>query len=112
MPVIKYDTSGKTIEVAENANLLRTSIRYEGSVPYKCGGGLCGTCRVRVVDGQEHLSKVMKKEIDRLGQDNIDQGYRLACQTFITGDVTIAWGDKDLERLDKIAKRRINAASS
>ncbi|CAG7617684.1 2Fe-2S iron-sulfur cluster-binding protein [Paenibacillus allorhizosphaerae] len=110
MPSVTLQTSGKTIEVANDTNLLRMSIRYEGSVPYKCGGGLCGTCRVRIVEGNESVSKVMKKEIDRLGQDKIDQGYRLACQTFVTGDVTIAWGEEDLERLNKIAQRRINAA--
>jgi ferredoxin len=110
MPSITFQTSGKSIEVEKDANLLRTSIRYEGSVPYKCGGGLCGTCRVQIVDGHENLSKVMKKEVNKLGQDKIDQGYRLACQTFITGDVTIAWGEEDVERLNKIASRRINAA--
>jgi ferredoxin len=110
VPSVTYQTSGKTIEVEQDANLLRTSIRYEGSVPYKCGGGLCGTCRVQIVDGQEHLSKIMKKEVDRLGQEKLDQGFRLACQTFVTGDVTISWGEEDLNRLGKIAQRRINAA--
>jgi ferredoxin len=110
MPLMTFQTSGKTIEVKQDANLLRTSIRYEGSVPFKCGGGLCGTCKVRIVEGSENLSKVMKKEIDRLGEEKISQGYRLACQTFITGDVTLAWGEEDMERLNKIAQRRINSA--
>jgi ferredoxin len=110
MPLLTFQTSGKTIEVNNDANLLRTSIRYEGSVPFKCGGGLCGTCKVRIVEGSENLSKVMKKEIDRLGQEKINQGFRLACQTFITGDVTLAWGEEDMERLNKIAQRRINSA--
>lgn len=110
MPSITFHTSGKVIEVDKDANLLRTSIRHEGSVPFKCGGGLCGTCRVRIVDGQENLSKVMKKEVDRLGNEKIEQGFRLACQTFVTGDVTVSWGEEDVERLNKIAQRRINAA--
>jgi ferredoxin len=110
MPLMTFQTSGKAIEVDKDANLLRTSIRYEGSVPFKCGGGLCGTCKVRIVEGSENLSKIMKKEIDRLGEEKISQGYRLACQTFITGDVTLAWGEEDMERLNKIAQRRINIA--
>lgn len=110
MPIITYQTSNKSIEVDQDANLLRTSIRYEGSVPYKCGGGLCGTCKVRIVEGHDNLSRIMKKEVDRLGQEKLDQGYRLACQTFVTGDVTIAWGEEDIARLNKIAERRINAA--
>ncbi|MEX2416393.1 MAG: 2Fe-2S iron-sulfur cluster-binding protein [Paenibacillaceae bacterium] len=112
MPSITFLTTGKTIEIGKDANLLRSSIRFEGSVPYKCGGGLCGTCRVRIVEGQENLSNVMKKEIDRLGQEKIDQGYRLACQTFASGDVTLAWGEEDVARLNRIAERRINATNS
>jgi ferredoxin len=110
MPTITFQTSGKTIEVNNDANLLRTSIRYEGAVPFKCGAGLCGTCKVRIVEGKENLSKVMKKEIDRLGEEKINTGLRLACQTFITGDVTIAWGEEDMERLNNVAQRRINSA--
>lgn len=110
MPILTFQTSGKSIEVPQDANLLRTSIRHEGSVPFKCGGGLCGTCKVRIVDGHDNLSRIMKKEVDRLGQEKLDQGFRLACQTFVTGDVTIAWGEQDIERLNKIAQRRINAA--
>ncbi|MBD2844941.1 2Fe-2S iron-sulfur cluster binding domain-containing protein [Paenibacillus sp. IB182496] len=111
MPTVTYQTSGKVIEVPDDANLLRTSIRHEGDVPFKCGGGLCGTCKVRIVEGGQHLSKIMKKEVARLGQDKLDEGYRLACQTFVGGDVTIAWGEEDLGRLNKIAQRRIDAAS-
>jgi ferredoxin len=109
MPKVSFATSGKTIEVDKDANLLRMSIRFEGSVPFKCGGGLCGTCRVKIVDGHENVSKVMKKEINRLGEEKISEGYRLACQTFVSGDVSISWGDEDVERLNKIAQRRINA---
>lgn len=110
MPLITFQTSGKTIEVDKDANLLRTSIRFECAVPFKCGGGICGTCKVRIVEGNANLSKVMKKEIDRLGEEKISQGYRLACQTSIIGDVTLAWGEEDMEHLNKIAQRRINSA--
>ncbi|MCI3923051.1 2Fe-2S iron-sulfur cluster binding domain-containing protein [Paenibacillus sp. TRM 82003] len=104
MPTVRFETSGKSIEVDQDANLLRTSIRFEGSVPYKCGGGLCGTCKVRIVEGREYVSKVMKKELARLGQEKIDQGFRLACQTFVSGDVSVAWGEQDLQSRNNIAQ--------
>jgi ferredoxin len=112
MPTVTFGPTGKAIEVDKDTNILRMSIRYEGSVPYKCGGGICGTCKVKIVDGQDNVSKVMKKEINKLGQEKIDEGFRLACQTFVTGDVTLDWGDDSLERLNKIAQRRINASQS
>lgn len=112
MPIITFQTSNRSVETERDANLLRTSIRHEGSVPFKCGGGLCGTCKVRIASGHENLSGVTKKEIERLGLDKLAQGYRLACQTFVGGDVTIAWGDEDIERLDRIAERRIQAVQT
>lgn len=103
MPALNFHSSNKSIEVDPDTNLLRTSIRFEGGVPYKCGGGICGTCTVLVVEGHEHLSKVMKKELVRLGQEKINQGFRLACQTFLTGDVTIAWGEDVQQQLNAAA---------
>lgn len=113
MPTITYLTSGKSIEVGTEANLLRTSIRHGGEVPFKCGGGLCGTCRVKVVEGRENLSKVMRKEFDRLGRERIEEGYRLACQTFVDGDVTLVWGT-DAESLPQPAPstRLVNGRES
>lgn len=32
------------------------------------------------------------KERDRLS-DDVDRGWRLACQTYTSGDVTISWGE-------------------
>lgn len=92
MPTIRFGTSDKAVELpdGESYNLLRESIRNEAGVPYKCGGGLCGTCRVRVEEGAEHLSKIRKPEIAKLGEE-LENGYRLACQTFTTGDCTLAW---------------------
>ena len=38
-----------------NSNLLRVSLREKGGIPFKCGGGLCGTCRCRIEHGdREH----------------------------------------------------------
>ncbi|MGZ4031501.1 MAG: 2Fe-2S iron-sulfur cluster-binding protein [Tumebacillaceae bacterium] len=96
MPTIHYGTSNKSVELpdGESYSLLRESIRNEAGIPYKCGGGLCGTCRVRVEAGAEHLTKVRKPEINKLG-DDIENGYRLACQTFTTGDCTLSWDPQE-----------------
>ena len=92
MPTIHFRTSGTTVEFAEGEelNLLRTSIRNECGVPYKCASGNCGTDRVLVEQGAEHLSRLRPKERDRLGEE-VEQGYRLACQTYVSGDVTVSW---------------------
>jgi ferredoxin len=95
MPNIYFKTTDKKVSFEEgvDTNLLRASIRYEGGVPYKCGGGLCGTCKVFVEDGAENLTDIKKHEVARLG-DLTQQGYRLACQTFAKGDCKVSWNSE------------------
>jgi ferredoxin len=92
VPTVWYRTSDTKVEFedGEEVNLLRVAIRNDCGVPYKCASGNCGTDRVRIEEGAEHLSRVRPKERDRLG-DDIDRGYRLACQTYADGDVTLSW---------------------
>lgn len=100
MPQITFITNNnKKIEVPEDTNLLRASLRYDGGIPFRCGAGICGTCLCKIEEGREHLDKVKKLEYRHLTEEMIEQGYRMACQTFISGDVAVSW---DPER----AKRR------
>ena len=82
---------GKTVTAAENSNLLRVSLREQGGIPFKCGGGLCGTCKCLVEEGRENTDAVKKKEEKLLSTEELEQGYRLACQTFLKGDVKVSW---------------------
>ncbi|WP_326559762.1 FAD-dependent oxidoreductase [Micromonospora sp. NBC_01796] len=55
--------------------------------PQSCGEGACGTCRVRILSGSY--------ETDTRGMfstEEIDQGWRLACQTLPTEDLVITRG--------------------
>lgn len=92
MAKIVYQTSGKIVEFEDGVetNMLATAIRHNAELPYKCGGGLCGTCRIHVEEGAENLTKIRKQEIERLG-DDIHKGYRLACMSFAVGDVKVTW---------------------
>jgi ferredoxin len=82
---------GKVAEVADNSNLLRASLRAQGGIPFKCGGGVCGTCRCRIESGQEFLDGIKPKERKHLTDEDLRAGYRLACQTFVKGDVSVSW---------------------
>jgi ferredoxin len=83
--------SSKTVEAPDNSNLLRVSIREKGGIPFKCGGGLCGTCKCRIEEGKENTDKIKPKERRHLKDEDFAEGYRMACQTFITGDVKVSW---------------------
>jgi ferredoxin len=92
MPNVTLITNGnKVISGPENSNLLRLSIREKGGIPFKCGGGLCGTCRCRIEAGLENTDAVKDKERKHLTQADFASGHRMACQTFITGDVSVSW---------------------
>ncbi|SHN62143.1 2Fe-2S iron-sulfur cluster-binding protein [Bradyrhizobium erythrophlei] len=83
--------NGKTAEAPENSNLLRVSLREQGGIPFKCGGGICGTCRCKIESGLENTDAIKPKERKHLTEEDFRQGYRMACQTFLNGDVSVSW---------------------
>ncbi len=67
------------LEAAQHAGVLLTAI---------CGGeGSCGHCIVRVMRGS--VSPPTRTEEAELGRDKIAAGWRLACQTTLSGDLHI-----------------------
>jgi ferredoxin len=100
MPRIRFDTTDKevTFPDGEEVNLLRVAIRNDCGVPFKCASGNCGTDRVRVLEGGENCDPARRRERDRLGE-LLGQGYRLACQTYVRGDVSVAW-DPDQREME------------
>ena len=98
MPRIRFDTSDKEVSFADGdeVNLLRVAIRNECGIPFKCASGNCGTDRVRVLEGADHCVPARRRERERLGE-LLDNGYRLACQTYVSGDVSVAWDPDQTE---------------
>lgn len=82
---------GKTVEAPENSNLLRVSLREKGGIPFKCGGGLCGTCKCRIEQGRENTDAIKPKERKHLTEEQFAEGWRMACQTFVLGDIAVSW---------------------
>lgn len=83
--------NGKTATAPPNSNLLRVSLREQGGIPFKCGGGLCGTCKCHIDSGLEHTDEVKAKEKKLLTEQELASGHRLACQTFVNGDISVSW---------------------
>lgn len=70
----------------EQGTLLQAAIAAAGvAVSLPCGGqGRCGRCLVRVEDGA-----VRRRSSARLTPAQVQEGYALACQTTVEGDVTV-----------------------
>lgn len=73
------------IEVATNT-LLADAAHLAGiDIGQPCGGqGRCGRCAVQVTEGS-----VRRRSTLRLSDSDISQGYALACQTVIEGDIAV-----------------------
>jgi ring-1,2-phenylacetyl-CoA epoxidase subunit PaaE len=57
-------------------SILNAALRVRPDVPFACAGGVCGTCRAKVVTGT-----VTMDENYALEQDELDRGYVLTCQS-------------------------------
>lgn len=80
----------KTVEINSDQNLLAALRQENIYVKSTCGGnGTCADCMVKVVSGEEHLSPMAFAEIKMLGNVFHITKERLACQTTITGDITL-----------------------
>jgi ferredoxin len=110
LPKIHFVNSNKIQEVPENSSILRMSLRYDGELPNRCGGGICGNCVFKIEEGAEFLDKVKPQERKKMGEELLEKGYRLGCQTFVTdGDIKISW---DEETKQQVVKRKPDKSNS
>ncbi|MDO5629815.1 MAG: 1,2-phenylacetyl-CoA epoxidase subunit PaaE [Mobilicoccus sp.] len=61
--------------------ILNAALRVRQDVPFACAGGVCGTCRAKVVEGEVDMA-----ENYALESDEIEAGYVLTCQSRPTTD--------------------------
>lgn len=89
---VKVLPDGLKLEATRDTTLLSV-LRAAGiKVRSDCGGlGVCGKCRVLVRAGW--VSEVSERELRHLG-DSIREGYRLACQLKLEGDVVVVVPDE------------------
>ena len=86
---ITFKLDGLQGEVASpthaRESILNAALRVRPDVPFACAGGVCGTCRAKVVTGN-----VTMDENYALEQDELDKGYVLTCQSHPTSnEVTV-----------------------
>lgn len=86
MSQLTIEPIGATIEVEEGQTILDAALRQGIYIPHACGHGLCGTCKVQIVDGDvDHgaANPFALLDFER------DEGKTLACCATLEGDVTV-----------------------
>ncbi len=82
---VRFLPHDKKIEISAGETLIRAAIEAGVHVNASCGGeGVCGKCRVIVEKGA-----VDGGISERLSDDDVQKGYRLACQSTVIQDLTI-----------------------
>jgi ring-1,2-phenylacetyl-CoA epoxidase subunit PaaE len=70
--------------VAARESILTAALRVRPDVPFACAGGVCGTCRARLLQGS-----VTMTENYALEPDELERGYVLTCQSHPTTDAVV-----------------------
>ncbi|MFM2387608.1 MAG: hypothetical protein RL660_2365 [Bacteroidota bacterium] len=79
---IRVDSRTISFDVAEDGeNILDAALKNGADLPYACKGGVCCTCRAKVVEG-----KVRMDVNYALEQDELDAGFVLTCQAHPISD--------------------------
>ena len=82
---VKFDLVDDPIEVPGGTLLTDAAEKAGIEVNQPCGGqGRCGQCAVQITSGN-----VKRRSTMRLSAEDVDQGYALACQTIVEGDINV-----------------------
>jgi ring-1,2-phenylacetyl-CoA epoxidase subunit PaaE len=82
---IKLDGRATTFELGQRAEpILAAVLRVRQDAPYACKGGVCGTCRAKLLDGTVDMERNYALE-----PDEIAHGYVLTCQSHPTSEQVV-----------------------
>jgi uncharacterized 2Fe-2S/4Fe-4S cluster protein (DUF4445 family) len=100
---VQFDVVPAPVEVPSGTLLTDAAESAGVEINQPCGGqGRCGQCAVQVTSG-----KVKRRSTMRLSAKDVNEGYALACQTIIEGDLEIV-----VPPQEKIRQRLVTGQSA
>jgi ring-1,2-phenylacetyl-CoA epoxidase subunit PaaE len=78
---VVLDGRSTTTAQPRERTLLDGAQQSRADLPFACKGGVCGTCRARLVAGEADMRRNYA-----LDADEVERGFVLTCQTFATTD--------------------------
>ncbi len=90
MPTVRFVPLGKSKVVRAGATVLAAANQVEVPIGQSCNGdGICGWCKVRVVEGLDRLAPPSTQEARLMREKGFGDNERAACLAKVTGDVTV-----------------------
>ena len=92
MPAVTFLPSGRRIECEVGETVFAVARRSQVAITTACvGKATCGLCRVKIVEGEGHLSPFNAAERKHLGNVYFINKLRLSCQARLVddGEVTV-----------------------
>jgi ring-1,2-phenylacetyl-CoA epoxidase subunit PaaE len=87
---IVLDGKTHSMGMSEDDHILDTALEAGLDLPYACKGGVCCTCRAKVIEGQVSMDKNFTLE-----QWEINKGFVLTCQArCISNTVIVSYDDR------------------
>lgn len=82
---VLLDGRSTTTPVPRDATVLDSAQRTRSDLPFACKGGVCGTCRARVVGGEVEMVRNYALE-----PHEVEAGFVLTCQSYpVTDEVSV-----------------------
>ena len=79
---IRLDGRGSDFDLRpDDVAVLEAALRVRSDLPFACKGGVCGTCRAKVVEGSVAMDVNYALE-----PDEVERGYVLTCQSHPTAE--------------------------
>lgn len=76
---VRLDGRSSTFPMPEDGSVLDATLAVRADAPFACKGGVCGTCRAKVVEGKVEMARNYALE-----PAEIEAGFVLACQSVPT----------------------------
>ena len=81
---VEFKLDGRTSELElarDDVGILEAALEVRSDLPFACRGGVCGTCRAKLVEGTVEMDVNYALE-----PEEIENGYVLTCQSHPTSD--------------------------
>ena len=85
---VTFQPEGRVAHVLKDTKIIEVSARAGLTINTPCGGaGTCGKCRVQMITGADRPGP---SDITHLNHVELEQGWRLACQTAVQADSRVS----------------------